>query len=251
MRFHLDKSLPDYLIASDDMQKNTALANLQYMEIFSEIDLHWRTEVLQGELDVDPCTAFLLAQSYFLWLATVRSALSGHGMAVFPILRTSLESACYGYILAHDPSARKCWLDRDQSPEHLKAFRRRFNQGVAEVAKQIGVDHAWVATGITSMYDGAIMFGGHPNPRFLLDHVKAGERNDNRVPLTLTCLNAPQSFNTLRALTAATEAGLVVSTVNALCFADHPRGATVVTGFHAIQAKMDQLFATTDSFTSS
>lgn len=245
MQFHLEKSLPDYLIAADSTQKNTALANLQYMELFCEIDLHWRTEVLQGELDVDPYAAFLLTQSYFLWLATVRSALSGHGMAVFPILRTSLESACYGYMLAHDPSARRCWLERDQSPEHLKAFRRRFNQGVAEAAKLIEVDHAWVATGITSMYDGAIMFGGHPNPRFLLDHVKAGEHTDDRVPLTLTCLNGPQSFNTLRALTAATEAGMTVSTVSALCFADHPRGETVITGFHAIQAKMDRVFTIT------
>ena len=245
MQFHLEKSLLDYLIAADGLQKDTVLANPRYVELFQDIDQHWRTEILQGELDVDPFAAFLLGQSYFLWLATVRSALSGHGTAVFPILRASLESACYGYLLAHDPSARRCWLDRDDSPEHLKRFRRRFNQGVADAAKLIGVDHAWVAQSITSMYDGAIMFGAHPNPRFLLNHVGLGERSGNRAELILTCLNAVDSDNTHCALSASVEAGLTVSTVNALSFAEHPRGASVVAGLHAIQAKMDQVFAIT------
>ena len=130
MQFHLEKSLLDYLIATDDMQKDTARYNPKYVELFNDLDLHWRNEVLRGELDLDPIAAFLLGHSYFLWLASVRTALSGHSMSVFPVLRTSLESACYGYMVAHDPSARRCWLDRDQSPETFKKFRRRFNQAI-------------------------------------------------------------------------------------------------------------------------
>lgn len=242
MQFHLEKSLLDYLIATDDMQKDTARYNPKYVELFNDLDLHWRNEVLRGELDLDPIAAFLLGHSYFLWLASVRTALSGHSMSVFPVLRTSLESACYGYMVAHDPSARRCWLDRDQSPETFKKFRRRFNQAIAGASKLIAVEHEPVASSITNFYDGTIMFGGHPNPRFLLDHVRTGDGGTDRVPITLTCLNAPESPNTTRTLTAAAEGGLLISTVNALCFTEHPRDKTIVISCHAIQEKMQQVF---------
>jgi len=243
MQFQLPESLLDYIKATGNLEKDTVGCNWPLVGLLQEIDDHWRGEVLRGELAVEAFAAFLLGQSYFLWLATVRSALSGHGAAVFPMLRASLESACYGYTLAHDPGATRCWLDRDKSQADLKAFRRRFGQAVSDAAKLIAVEHEVIAQRVRDLYDSAITFGAHPNPHFLLAHVDVAEHTKDRARYVLTCLNAADSENTRLALSATVEAGLMVCTVNALSFDDHPRGPSVVAGFHAIKNKMDQVFS--------
>ena len=68
----------------------------------------------------------LLINAYQMFPAGVRTALGGHTAAVFPLLRTALESAAYGALIAAKPELSSIWTNRHHDDEAKKACRNTF-----------------------------------------------------------------------------------------------------------------------------
>ena len=234
MKFVESKPLAEYLSIADSVQKDITDSHQEWMSILRDLDDLWRTELFGGSLDWAPVTASLCLQSFYFWLASVRVALSGHSSAVYPLLRTSLEAACYAYKIAKTPELSATWLERDTSTESRKRFRAQFGQAVADVAKVFD-DAPDFSASIRQMYDAAIEFGGHPNPRAVLDHMDIdADSEGNERSIVLTALNSAQSINTVRSIVALTEHGYFTIAICVNATGKHPRIET-------LQARLDSI----------
>jgi len=142
--------------------------------------------------------------------------MTGHVVAVFPVLRTALESACYGYLVAKDPGLAEIWSNRHRDDSARKACRAAFTGAVRVVAKDFDRSQppdggAW----IEEAYDAAIDFGGHPNIRSVFAHVRVEEdvEDDSYFRANLADLYGPDHAETQRILIAALDFGLAIAVV--------------------------------------
>lgn len=123
----------------------------------------------------------LATNSLFIYMAGIRTALSGHAAAVSIPLRTSLESACYALLVARDERLVEIWQSRHKSETDLKAQKKAFGAAVSSAAAVISEIDDDAATLIKSLYEAAIDFGGHPNPRAMHGHITTNENNGELV----------------------------------------------------------------------
>lgn len=233
------RSVDDYLVAADEVQAEFAQVHPEWMDVLRECDAIWRTEVFGEDIDLSPTAGSLFVYTYYYWLAALRIALSGHASAVYPVLRTSLESACYGYLIAKQPALADIWLERDRNDDTRKRFRRAFGQGVSEMAKHPDVAPD-LSTAISDMYQAAIAFGGHPNPRGILDHLQlrdGGEMHE----MSLIALNGARSLNTLRSILAVAEHTYFSAVICANAADGHPRANTLQPRLDALSARFGAL----------
>ncbi|PRA82544.1 hypothetical protein CQ054_19735 [Ochrobactrum sp. MYb29] len=118
----------------------------------------FQKDLLTGEQELTPTAAFLLMHSFMLYEGSVTTALTGHAVGIYPLLRTALESACYGYLMRSDTSVEVLWLNRHKSDDAMKAARKAFTSAVKDVAGAI--DKKEPNTGkadlINRAYQGAI-----------------------------------------------------------------------------------------------
>ncbi len=104
--------------------------------------------------------------------AGIRIALTGHAAAIFPTLYTALESACYAYRMIEDEKLEKMWADRHQNAEKRASVENTFTSAVNDAARSINAQQAGSGAWIYDIYQPAIDFGAHPNPRSILLHLK-------------------------------------------------------------------------------
>jgi hypothetical protein len=95
-------------------------------------------DLLTGEQEVTPTAAFLFMNSYMLYQSSIATALTGHAAAIYPLLRTALESACYGYVMRKDTAIEGLWLNRHDSEAATKAAGKAFTPAVNDAADGIG-----------------------------------------------------------------------------------------------------------------
>ncbi|CAO3379248.1 hypothetical protein [Azospirillum argentinense] len=154
-------------------------------------------------------SSLLQMNAYMGFLAGVRMALSGHSLAVFPLMRVALESACYGLMMARDPALVTIWGARHDSPEHRKVCRNAFTVAKANAYLKGWADdiHQLVA----DCYEAAIDFGAHPNPIGIMNQVSFDEeRSDGNVAVILTGLHGAANGETIRGLVACLDYGLAI-----------------------------------------
>lgn len=158
--------------------------------------------------DLGPVAHPLVLNAYFVYLAAVRTAISGHPAAVHTTLRSALEYACYAFLILEDEALAETWLKRNTDDLGRKAQRKAFNQAVSEAAKIVNKYDPETGSRITALYAAAIDFGGHPNPRSLQAHITSGgaENGDASV---LGCLY-PWGQETGRGLLACVEFGIAL-----------------------------------------
>lgn len=65
---------------------------------------------------------FLSTNAFMLWTSAVRIAMSGHEMAVYPLLRTALESACYVLLVKRRPELAEVWSNREKRSERAQSL---------------------------------------------------------------------------------------------------------------------------------
>ncbi|HFH2580644.1 hypothetical protein [Pseudomonas aeruginosa] len=113
--------------------------------------------------------------AHSLYLAAYDLARAGHFSAMFPLLRTALESAVYGYLFNREEGLIDKWRKRHVSDEDFnnckQAFTRamtRFRGYLQEHDKKPG-DTPYEEY-VMSLYDAAIDFGAHPNPIALVNN---------------------------------------------------------------------------------
>ncbi|MBB6249160.1 hypothetical protein [Rhodanobacter sp. A1T4] len=230
-----------YLDTADRLQAEVKIRQPEWFGVLIELDAIWRTELFGEATHLAPVPASIVVQSFYFWLAAVRVALSGHATAVYPLLRTGLEAACYAYKLVKDPTLTSVWLARDRNAESRKKCRQAFTSAVSEVAKLPEIDPL-LGTAIREMYDACIDFGGHPNPRALFDHLNMSDNTgSDAVMMSIVGLNGPTSVNTVRALAAAAEHGFFAIIICANATGDHPRADTLQQRLDAVIVRVQAL----------
>lgn len=114
--------------------------------------------------------AFSLAlNAHSLFLAATKMAKSGHDIAVYPLLRTAMESATYAILLTQDENLYSIWIKRHESENCFKQSKKAFTPAMKRLRKIL---HDYDENSgcspyeeyIMSMYDAVIDFGAHPNP---------------------------------------------------------------------------------------
>ena len=164
-------SLHTYLKTADATSESVLGLHPIVLELIERCDDLMAPLVSAGHETLGPVSHPLALNAYFLFLASVRTALSGHPAAVHSTLRSALEYACYAFLIVEKEGLAEIWLNRNAGEEGHKAYRKVFNQAVSEAAKAVTKYDPEVESRITALYDAAIDFGGHPNPRSLQAHI--------------------------------------------------------------------------------
>ena len=206
-------SLDDYFAAADRVSGTLRAAGGPIMECVRKYHGYF-SGALWTEPGLGPAPALTSINAFMLWLAAVRTATSGHAAAVFPLLRTSLESACYAFLMKDEPDLAGVWLGRHASLEKMKLCRKRFTSAVKDVAAAIELDQPGGGGWILEAYDLLIDFGAHPNVKSVLGHLLFEEdRGDEFHRMNLVGVYGPESIETRRALLACLDVGLAMAVV--------------------------------------
>lgn len=152
--------------------------------------------------DIHPIATFLLLNSYFLLMASFRTAATGHVAAIFPVVRASLESTCYAFRISRHPNLAEVWLNRENGEEQRKKCRKAFTSAIADVVKQLKQEgHEPTAEMINAAYEGTITYGAHPNSMSVIKHMVNQPDNDSDFwKFNLNCMYGQGSFESQHAL---------------------------------------------------
>ncbi|MQB23196.1 hypothetical protein DXT90_21450 [Agrobacterium tumefaciens] len=170
-------------------------------------------ELLSGEQDLTATAGFLLLNSYMLYQSSIATALTGHAVAIYPLLRTALESACYGYLMRSDTAVERLWLDREKTKADMKAARKRFTSAVKDVAAAIDKADPGKGAIINQAYQQAIDWGAHPNPRSIHKHIQTPRDIGTHIQVDLTGLHGQRALEYDRSLLACLDFGMLLGIV--------------------------------------
>ncbi|UIZ74495.1 hypothetical protein HRV96_14990 [Raoultella ornithinolytica] len=214
-------SIHDYLRATIENAQDHITTPPQLMYMVDHMDEIFQEEILTNGIEMHPTAGFLALNSYVMLLASVRQALSGHTVPVFPILRTALESACYAYLIAMDNSKAQIWLDRHKSQSSLNECRRTFT--VTKTANELQERSAEMAEYVKAHYNACIDFGAHPNMKSIFNHLtKIDSPDDKYDAWELTGVYGPNSWYVNYTLLACVEVGQAIAFLIAASSESHP-----------------------------
>ncbi|WP_416193377.1 hypothetical protein [Nitrobacter sp. TKz-YC01] len=208
-RVELGDGLVQYMAAADETVRELRAADSPLLKALLQYDAYFRRDVWDH---VSPTSAFafvLFLNAYQMFLGAARMALSGHPAAVFPLLRTALESASYGYLMEQQPTLSEVWGNRHRSEADKRACRNAFTfdkaiKGFAHKAPDIG-------RLAKEAYEGAIDYGAHPNLKGVFGHVSINEdRPDGMVAVTYTSLYGSGHHETIRGICACLDFGFAI-----------------------------------------
>lgn len=214
-------SLLDYLKVTLENLSDHAEEHPQLMCMAIRMDEIFQKEIFSQEFDARPAASLLAMNSYTLLLSAVQQALSGHIVAVFPVVRTALESACYAYLIAHNEDMENTWINRHISKSKLQECRNMFS--VKKASDQLKEISSEMAEYLIACYDATIDFGAHPNQRSVFNHVKAIDKVDGRYRgLELTGVYCRNSWHVNYGLIVCTEIGQAIAFLLAASSKNHP-----------------------------
>ncbi|MFD3266146.1 hypothetical protein [Phenylobacterium ferrooxidans] len=209
VRVNLGGGLAAYLAAADETTAKLLASDDPLVATLREYDLHFRTRLWSAGAPDAMALIILFMNAYQLFLAGVRTALSGHTVAVFPLLRTALESAAYGGLIAAKPELTTVWTDRHRDDAARNACRKAFTfaKAIAPLKNRAPDIHELAILA----YDSAIDFGAHPNIKGVFGHVSLDEdRPDEFIAVTHTSLYSARHIETVRGLCACLDFGLAI-----------------------------------------
>ena len=163
--------MSDYIHKTNIITQEIIEKNSDIFISLLAFDTYFRTTLWRNVKSFDPIAMTLALNAYMLLLGGVRVAMTGHVTATFPVLRTALESACYGYLIAKQPSLSSVWSNRHTDAAARKSCRKAFGSAVTEVAKRVERDQPGGGLWIADAYDVSIDFGAHPNVKSVFGHV--------------------------------------------------------------------------------
>lgn len=166
--------LTRYLAIAAETDLKTREAEPETLTLLKDCEDVILSIVLDGWRESGQVGLPLALNAHFMYLAAVRIAVSGHPAAVFPTLRTALESACYALLIADDSRLSDIWKNRHKAEENLREQRKAFNSAVSQAADQASKRDVHMADFVRAMYEASIDYGGHPNPRAMDGHLQFG-----------------------------------------------------------------------------
>lgn len=215
MIVEINESMDDYFNTTDSITAALREENSPILQTLHRFDGYFRKTLWRDAGGVGPTAMVLSMNAYLLFLAGVRVAMTGHVTACFPVLRTALESACYGFLIAKNPDLSAVWTDRHQNADSKKACRKAFGGAVADVAKLIEHEQPGGGKWLADAYDAAIDFGAHPNIKSVLGHVRMLEDvpEDPYFRVNLAGLYGADHWETYRMLIGCLDFALAIAVV--------------------------------------
>ncbi|WIN08523.1 MULTISPECIES: hypothetical protein [Pseudomonas] len=213
--------LNEYLKDTSENANEHAATPPQLMYMVDQMDQIFHEELFSFPVDVHPFSAMLLLNSYTMLAGAVREALSGHISCTYPIARTALESACYGFLIGSDNDKASIWGNRHRDKDSLKRCRQMFTVSNAVSAlKPVSTEMAEYVQGL---YDASIDFGAHPNQRSILAHASAmAIRTDSTEGFDMTVVYGVNSWHVNHALLACVEVSQAIAFLIAASADHHP-----------------------------
>lgn len=222
----------NYFAAARDTEEELLGGEFPLMAGIRKYHEYFVDHVFSETNPMSPVQALLAMNAFIIFLSSIRVAMSGHGAAMFPLLRTALEASCYALLIGDSDEHREIWLKRDSTPEARKLFKRKFGSAVPDAAKRIQAK-SWIAPNteawIRQAYHEAIDFGAHPNPKGVMPYVRINkDRPEGYRLVSLAGVYEANSFETARCLMACLDFGLLVALILSNC-RDEPSEDAVVT----------------------
>ncbi len=177
VKIELD-TLSNYLIATLENHVSHSKKEPDLMWMIHEMDSFFHQEVFDHEYDANAATMLLATNSYMMLSNAVLQALSGHRVAVLPVARIALESACYAYLTSSSEKMSELWFNRDKSKTAKDNCRKAFTIG-ATVAKlkRISPD---MSDYLKKLYELSIEYSAHPNIKAISHHLRDGGLVDDK-----------------------------------------------------------------------
>ncbi|MFV3090554.1 hypothetical protein ACNJYG_08675 [Pseudomonas sp. GW6] len=214
-------TLQDYLVATVKNAQAHASEPPQLMYMVERMDQIFQSEIFAQDYEVHPTAGLLVMNAYTMLLSAVRQALSGHVVSTYPVARTALESACYGFLIARDEAKADIWFRRHDSKEALKSCRDKFT--VANAVKELRPISSAMAEYVQAHYDASIDFGAHPNRKSVMDHLEdIGPVGDEMHGFELTGVYGRNSWHVNLGLLVCIEVGQAIAFLVAASAENHP-----------------------------
>ena len=241
MKFYATPPFEEYFISAEENIKNILSSGGEQIILLEEIHQFLVGSLMQSEPEWSSAQAMLSVNSMMVWLSAIRTASTGHMASTLPLLRASLESACYAYLIWKDPLLEDTWLERHDDNEKLKECRKAFTGAVFECSKHIGsrdiIDESFPSM-MNYAYQQAIDHGGHPNPKSILTDLSVRDHSDDRfVSVNLASIFATESAPVMRMLFACLEFGKLIAII--LTISTKQMDKRVLAKLHEVLAKVD------------
>jgi hypothetical protein len=206
-----------YLKAAAEAEAESLEQHQEFVRVIDELDGLFRGLVTGKSHSVHPVCSFLGMNAHAAFLSAAAAALRGQAPATFMILRGCIESAAYALLVGLDKADGDLWLARREQPQEMKN-----NFSVNRAVQKLSFDPN-LAKMLRDTYQWMIEFGGHPNPRSIVDHIRfRNDESEDHYPVSLAYIQGAESVGLIRSLSATIENGCFA--VALLCHAipDHP-----------------------------
>lgn len=214
----------DYLLATLENAQDHASEPPQLMYLVDQMDQMdqiFQQEIFAHDFEAHPTAGMLMMNAYTMLLSAVRQALSGHVVSTYPIARTALESACYGFLISRGEAKADIWLHRHDSEKALQSCRDTFT--VAKAVRELKGISPVMAEYVQAHYAAAIDFGAHPNRKSVVDHLEyAGPIGDELHGFSLTGVYGRNSWHVNLGLLVCVEVGQAIAFLFAASAENHP-----------------------------
>ena len=211
----------NYFVAAREVEQELLGGEFPLMSGLRRYHEFFVDHVFSETNPLSPVQALLAMDAFMIFLSSIRVAMSGHGAAMFPILRIALEAACCALLVGDSEELREIWLKRNSTPDALRTSKRKFGSAVADAAKRIQAK-SWVAPNTearpTHPYNEAIDFGAHPNPKGIWPYVRVNENHpDGYDHVSVGGVYGADSLETGRCLLACLDYGLLIALILSNC----------------------------------
>lgn len=171
-----DDSFRAYLTAGTENLDEILEAGSPFLTMMDDLDSFLNQYVSGPSVQIDnPIIHLMRTNARFLLMTGFRIGLTGHVAAIFPVLRTALETGCYALLMSKSDSLPEIWLSRNSSPEGLRACKNAFNKPIKDAQKLVDEHDPILGAWMYELYESTIDFGAHPNAKTVTLHTRISD----------------------------------------------------------------------------
>jgi hypothetical protein len=214
-------TLSNYLKATIENHVHHTKEEPNLMGMIHEMDRIFHQEIFAKEYDANAATILLAMNSYMMLSNAVLQALSGHQVAVFPVARAALESACYAYLTSSDKKMSEIWFNRGKSKTATDNCRKAFTIGA--VVTKLSFISPDMSDYLKQLYEWSIEYGAHPNIKAISHHLRdSGEVDEKFHAFSHIGVYGENSYQVNSALLICVHVGQAIAFLLSASAKDHP-----------------------------